>query len=83
MHNSRARARRNSRRGTGSHSQPGREGLMATSTPPPYFPQNPLSPGDGGTARKMKTVLIGCAALSLILLVGVVVAIVYLLQWLL
>ena len=39
---------------------------MPTDTPPPYFPQNPLSPGDGRTARKMRLTLYGCALLLLL-----------------
>ena len=45
---------------------------MPTDTPPPYFPQNPLSPGDEKTARKIRLTFYGCAAL---LALGVVAAI--------
>ncbi len=31
---------------------------MPTDTPPPYFPQNPLSPGDEKTARKLRLTLL-------------------------
>ena len=37
---------------------------MPTDTPPPYFPQNTLSPGDEKTARRMRLVFYGCAALA-------------------
>jgi hypothetical protein len=51
---------------------------MPTSTPPPYFPQNALSPGDEKTRRKMKLALFGCLALVALALGGVVVLLVYL-----
>ncbi len=51
---------------------------MPTETPPPYFPQAALSPGDEKTARKVRLVFYGCALLALVGLVGAVVGIVYL-----
>jgi len=56
---------------------------VPTETPPPYFPQNPLSPGDEKTARKLRLTFYGCAALGLIGLVGAFVGIVYLVRSLL
>lgn len=56
---------------------------MPTETPPPYFPQNPLSPGDEGTARKMRLALYGCAALAALLLLATTVGVVYLVRSLL
>ena len=53
---------------------------MPTSTPPPYFPQGTLSPGDEKTRRKMKWTLYGCLAFLLGALVGVVVGVVYLIR---
>ncbi|HEX5708114.1 MAG TPA: hypothetical protein VFX96_12505 [Pyrinomonadaceae bacterium] len=53
---------------------------MPTSTPPPYFPQNTLSPGDEKTRRKLKLALAGCIVLVLAALVGVVWAVVYLVR---
>ena len=55
---------------------------MPTETPPPYFPQNQLSPPDAGRARKTKMMLIGCLVLALLLLAGSVVGIYYLIRWL-
>ena len=52
---------------------------MPTETPPPYFPQNPLSPGDERTARRMRLAFYGCLALALLAAAGVVAAAVYLL----
>lgn len=50
--------------------------------PPPYFPQNQLSPPDPNRYRKFKF-LVGLAALLLILLVGGAgVGIFYLVKWL-
>ncbi|HEX8472629.1 MAG TPA: hypothetical protein VF666_01220 [Pyrinomonadaceae bacterium] len=45
---------------------------MPTSTPPPYFPQNTLSPGDERTRRRIKFALFGCLFLVVVALVGVV-----------
>ena len=36
---------------------------MPTNTPPPYFPQNQLSPGDEKTAKKLRLTFYGCIAL--------------------
>ena len=55
---------------------------MPTETPPPYFPQNQLSPPDEGRAKKTKLVLFGCLALALILLGGTVLGFYYLIRWL-
>ena len=55
---------------------------LATKTPPPYFPQNPLSPGDEKTAKKLRLTFYGCGALLLLVAVAAVVGIVYLIRWL-
>jgi hypothetical protein len=55
---------------------------MPTSTPPPYFPQNQLSPPDEGRAKKTKFALFGCLALLIVLIGGSVVGLVYLIRWL-
>jgi hypothetical protein len=55
---------------------------MPTSTPPPYFPQNSLSPPDEGRYRKFKIAVFGALALLLFLAVGVIVGLVYLIKWL-
>ncbi len=51
---------------------------MPTETPPPYFPQTTLSPGDARTARKMRLALYGCGFLLLLALAGAVWGVVYL-----
>lgn len=51
---------------------------MPTETPPPYFPQNPLSPGDEKTARRMRLIFYGCAVLAVAALLGALAALVYL-----
>jgi tetrahydromethanopterin S-methyltransferase subunit B len=56
---------------------------VPTETPPPYFPQNPLSPGDERTARKLKLTFYGCALLLALGLVAAVVGVVYLIRSLL
>ena len=56
---------------------------MPTDTPPPYFPQNPLSPGDEKTARKIRLTLYGCALLALLALVAAVFGVVHLVRLLL
>ena len=55
---------------------------MPTETPPPYFPQNQLSPPDEGRAKKTKLVLFGCLALTLLLLGGFIVGFYFLIRWL-
>lgn len=54
---------------------------MPTETPPPYFPQNTLSPGDEKTRRKMKLILTGCIVLLLLFLSAIVAGVVYLIFW--
>lgn len=56
---------------------------MPTETPPPYFPQNPLSPGDEKTAKKMRLALYGCAALTALFVLGTTVGVFYLVRSLL
>ena len=53
---------------------------MPTETPPPYFPQNPLSPGDEKTAKKLRLTFYGCAALAVIALLAAIVGVVYLVR---
>ena len=50
---------------------------MPTETPPPYFPQNPLSPGDAKTARRLRLTFYGCAALVAVGLLAALVAVTY------
>jgi hypothetical protein len=56
---------------------------VPTETPPPYFPQNPLSPGDEKTAKKMRLALYGCAALGVLVLLATTVGVFYLVRSLL
>ncbi|HJQ32806.1 MAG TPA: hypothetical protein VJ866_11530 [Pyrinomonadaceae bacterium] len=56
---------------------------MPTETPPPYFPQNPLSPGDELTARRLRLTFYGCAALVALGLLAAIVGVVYLVRHLL
>ncbi|HVF55563.1 MAG TPA: hypothetical protein VM934_05385 [Pyrinomonadaceae bacterium] len=51
---------------------------MPTETPPPYFPQNTLSPGDEKTRRRIKLILVGCLVLLLLALASVIAGVVYL-----
>ena len=53
---------------------------MPTSTPPPYFPQNPLLPPDEHRARKVKLALAGCLVLFLLLVAAIVAGVVYLIR---
>lgn len=56
---------------------------MATSTPPPYFPQSSLSPPDESRYRKFKLALFGGILLLLLIIGGVITGVIYLLKWLL
>jgi hypothetical protein len=60
-----------------------RDQNVPTETPPPYFPQNPLSPGDEKTARKLKLTFYGCAALTALAVIAAVAGLVYLVRSLL
>ncbi|MFL6286135.1 MAG: hypothetical protein ACJ74Q_23590 [Pyrinomonadaceae bacterium] len=53
---------------------------MPTETPPPYFPQNPLSPGDEKTAKKLRLTFYGCAVLAVVAALAGVVGLVYLIR---
>ena len=53
---------------------------MPTDTPPPYFPQNPLSPGDEKTAKKLRLTFYGCIALVALAIVASVIGVVYLVR---
>jgi hypothetical protein len=59
------------------------EPKVPTDTPPPYFPQNPLSPGDEKTARRMRLTFYGCLALVALALLCAVAGLVYLVRSLL
>lgn len=50
--------------------------------PPPYFPQNQLSPADENRYRKFKLVVGGLILLGLILLGAIVVGLYYAITWL-
>ena len=56
---------------------------VPTETPPPYFPQNPLSPGDEKTARKLRLTFYGCALLIALAVLAAIVGVVYLVRSLL
>ncbi|HYH85159.1 MAG TPA: hypothetical protein VEX60_06725 [Pyrinomonadaceae bacterium] len=53
---------------------------MPTETPPPYFPQNPLSPGDEKTAKKLRLTFYGCGTLIVFALLGAIVGVIYLIR---
>jgi hypothetical protein len=46
---------------------------MSTSTPPPYFPQNKLSPSDVKARKKFIFGIIGCLLLVLLAIGGAIV----------
>jgi len=49
--------------------------------PPPYFPQNQLSPPDERRYRKFKLIVAGAAIILIALLVGAGFGIYYLISW--
>ena len=53
---------------------------MPTETPPPYFPQNPLSPGDEKTARRLRLTFYGCALLAALAALAAIIGLVYLVR---
>lgn len=50
--------------------------------PPPYFPQNQLSPPDPNRYKKFKMVIAGLIVGLIVILAGVAVGIYYLISWL-
>lgn len=55
---------------------------MATHTPPPYFPQGQLSPGDPARYRKFK-LIVAAVIVGVLALLGIGIAgVVYLIRWL-
>ncbi|MBK8303311.1 MAG: hypothetical protein WBC19_08820 [Pyrinomonadaceae bacterium] len=50
--------------------------------PPPYFPQNQLSPPDENRYKKFKFVVGGLIFAAIALLIGIGVGIYYLIHWL-
>ncbi|MEQ1924067.1 MAG: hypothetical protein ABL952_16305 [Pyrinomonadaceae bacterium] len=50
--------------------------------PPPYFPQNQLSPPDENRYKKFKFVVAGLIIAALSLLIGLGVGLYYLIRWL-
>jgi hypothetical protein len=54
---------------------------MATSTPPPYFPQSSLSPPSAARYRKFKLIAAGVIILVLAVLGAAIMGIVYLIKW--
>ncbi|MEJ7618002.1 MAG: hypothetical protein WKF30_13805 [Pyrinomonadaceae bacterium] len=53
---------------------------MPTETPPPYFPQNTLSPPDDKRYRKFKLIVLAAALALLLLLAGLGAGAYYLLR---
>ncbi len=51
-----------------------------TDTPPPYFPQNPLSPPDPERYRKFKLAVAGCVTLIVLFMVGLIGGLIYLIR---
>jgi hypothetical protein len=50
--------------------------------PPPYFPQNQLSPPDENRYRRFKMMVAAGIAFLLVLLVGAGIGVYYLIRWL-
>ncbi|HYJ89970.1 MAG TPA: hypothetical protein VEV84_01560 [Pyrinomonadaceae bacterium] len=50
--------------------------------PPPYFPQNQLSPPDENRYRKFKLLIGGLIVLLAAVIVGAAVGVYYLIKWL-
>ena len=50
--------------------------------PPPYFPQNQLSPPDENRYRKFKLIVAGLVVLLTVVLIGAGFGIYYLIKWL-
>lgn len=53
---------------------------MATYTPPPYFPQGQLSPGDPNRYKKFKLVIVAIIIAVLLVLGGIGVGLFYLVK---
>ena len=57
--------------------------IMATNTPPPYFPQSSLNPPDKNRYRKFKLMVAFGILLLLTATAGAIAGIVYLIRWIL
>lgn len=49
--------------------------------PPPYFPQNQLSPPDENRYKRFKLIIAGSAVLLLLVLIGLGIGAYYLVRW--
>ena len=58
------------------------EVLIMLNRPPPYFPQNQLSPPDEKRYAKFKLVIAGIIIGLLVVLLGVAAGVYYLIRWL-
>ena len=56
---------------------------MATYTPPPYFPQDSLTPTDASRYKKFKLAMFGIGVVLVLLMVAVGVGVWYLVKWVL
>ncbi len=57
-------------------------GVKIMNRPPPYFPQNQLSPPDENRYRKFKLIVAASVLALILILVGAGVGIYYLIHWL-
>ncbi len=55
--------------------------IVMLNRPPPYFPQNQLSPPDENRYKKFKFVVAGIILAALSVLIGLGVGIYYLIRW--
>lgn len=53
---------------------------MATDTPPPYFPQNSLSPADPHRYRKFKFIIVLAVVAILLAAGGIITGVIYLVR---
>ena len=56
--------------------------IMATNTPPPYFPQGTLSPPDEKAMRKRRVMFYGCITLFVLGAIGGLIGLIFLIKWL-
>jgi len=58
------------------------DAVMATYTPPPYFPQSSLAPPDPNRYKKFKLLVVAAVVIAVAAIAGISFGVWYLFRWL-